>query len=269
MEPPGDALRALCRRDYWLRAWIRQEILLAKDIRGGMSATWDAFGVKGMAANLRDIEDIPESRFIGDFFFHRAKLNNEKPKTLESLLRKYGMSKFSDLRDRVFALLSLSSDCIGFEKQLVDYTIERPMLFFAVLAHCAPADPTTLASQMQDILQVRRHDLICLWYEISDLSASYYDPSNSHLKTIAINYVRQVHNYGNSGDFCHGVRLSTAENDRPTPLDTQTRESEFIRQSHQLLPNALKWLVDLTSVDLRHFAIENCDLGLFFQPTLF
>jgi hypothetical protein len=83
MEPPGDALRALCRRDYWLRAWIRQEILLAKDIRGGMSATWDAFGVKGMAANLRDIEDIPESRFVRDFFFYRAKLNNEKPKTLK------------------------------------------------------------------------------------------------------------------------------------------------------------------------------------------
>lgn len=273
IEPPGDGLRALCRRDYWQRAWIRQEILLAKDIYlycGGLSVRWDEFGVKGMAANIADIEDIPESRFVGDFFFHRTKLNDEKPKTLESLLRKYGMSKCSDLRDRVFALLSLSSDCIGFEKQLVDYTIERPMLFFAVLAHCAPADPSTLASQMQDILQVRRHDLTRLWYQIGDLSAGYYDPSDSHLKTIAMNYVRQVHDYGNSGDFCHGLRLSTAEADRPTPFDTRTRESQFVGQSHQLLPDALKGNLGIfTSEDLKYFAIEDYDLGLMFRPTLF
>ena|SRR5436190_644452 len=132
---------------------------------------------------------IPESRFVGDFFFHRMKLNNEKPKTLESLLRKYGMS--------------------------------------TVLAHCVPADPSTLASQMQDILRVRRHDLTRLWYQISNLSANYYDLSNSDVKTIAINYVRQVHNYGNAGDFCHGPILSIAEDDRPIPPDNRTRESVY------------------------------------------
>lgn len=195
---------------------------------------------------------------MGDFFFHRLKMKTEKPKTLESLLCKYGMSKCSDLRDRVFALISLSSDCIGFEKQLVDYSIERPMLFFAVLAHCAPADPSTLASQLQDILQVRRHNLIRLWYQISGLSVSYYNAFDSHLKTIAINYVRQIHNYRDSSDVClrHSIR--------------GPRESEVVKRSRQLLPDALKGILgDFTSEDLRYFAIENCNIGLLFRPTLF
>jgi hypothetical protein len=273
IEPPHDAIRALCRRDYWQRAWIRQEILLAKDIHlycGRLSVTWDEFGVTGMAANVPHVNDIPESRHVGDFYFHRTKLKNEEPKTLERLLGRYGMSKCSDFRDRVFALLSLSSDCIGHEKQLVDYTIERPMLFFAVLAHCMPADPSTFASNMQDILQVRRHHTTSLWHQIGDHSTCHYDPSDSHLKTIAINYIRRVQNCGDSGDFCHEQGLSTTEDTLPTPLATRIRELAFIQKSHQLLPNSLKGsLGDFTSKDLRYFDIDKCELGLLFRPSLF
>lgn len=272
IEPPAEELRTLCRREYWQRAWIRQEFLLAKDITlycGSSSISWAKFGVQAMVANVKDVDEVPESRLVGDFFFHRQKMNPPRPKTLEAHLNRYGMSKCSDLRDRVLSLLSLSSDCVGCEKELIDYSIKRTLLFFNILAHCAPAKPSIFASQLQDILQVRTQDLVRVWLRIGNESTSYQDLSNSTRKTIAVNYVWAIQSHTDPNDTIYKSTLNIEEGNQIATLDAQF-VSDFIARSHECQSDILGMRVrNLTSRDLKDFAIEDSEVGLLFQPTLF
>lgn len=65
---------------------------------------------------------------------HRGK-NRE---TLEYLLERYNNTECSDVRDRVFSLLSMATDCPEQESKLVDYSISISALFFAFIAHFKP-----------------------------------------------------------------------------------------------------------------------------------
>ncbi|KAI4185375.1 MAG: hypothetical protein L6R41_004177 [Letrouitia leprolyta] len=268
IEPPHEEIRSLSRREYWQRAWIRQELLLAKTINiycGTSSISWAEFGVHGLVANFQDVEDIPESRHVGDFYFYRQRMNPSRPKTLETLLNRYGMAKCSDLRDRVFSLLSLSSDCIGREKELVDYSIERKLLFYALLAFCKPERPSIFASQLQLILQVRSQDLSQIWMQIGNESTRYKDSPGSELKSMAIDYVNAVQSYRRS----NGLPSSTEEDHQIQTPDTRTQICEFITRSNEcFLPiSGGKTAVHFTE-DMKNFAIEDSEVGLLFRPTL-
>ena len=80
------------------------------------------------------------------------------------MIRHYNSStEATDVRDRVFALLSLASDCQGKESELIDYSLSRLVLFFAFLAYFKPANITRIAAAFYEALLVRRVERIKFW----------------------------------------------------------------------------------------------------------
>jgi hypothetical protein len=156
---PSEALQALCRREYWHRMWIKQEIVLAKQIRvccGTKSLPWETFSVWSALACLRTINSNWKDQSHISLAFHRGDLNEGNLKTFQTLLLDYRISLCTDVRDGVFALLSLVSDCAGVELKLADYTLGPPTLFFALVAHFQPDVVGELAMVLQDAQQLSR-----------------------------------------------------------------------------------------------------------------
>ena len=186
------AVSFLNKRPYWRRAWIKQELILAKDItvycgcrvQSGESFFWFAtFLTIDLAEGYDD--------YMSKVYIHRC----SKPETLEELLHRYNNSECFDRRDRVFALLSMASDCKGLESRLVDYSLSVPALFFAFIAHLKPSNLLGFATNLQDVLGVRRVELLKYWKAIS---ADDTINASSHLEELAFDYIRKVENYGKS-----------------------------------------------------------------------
>jgi hypothetical protein len=91
---------------------------------------------------------------------HRSRAKDGRFLNLEQLILDIGKPGCEDLRDRIFAVVSLAVDCIGKEDQIVDYRLNLPMLFFGLIAFCKPKEPSTFAAVLQDILYVTSRDLI-------------------------------------------------------------------------------------------------------------
>lgn len=109
------AFANLCRRDYWYRTWIVQELLLASDVYllcGDTKVSWKALehianviprGPVDTGALLEIIDTLP-------FRFVEQRLR-QQPASLSVLLHTYQDSQCVDPRDKVYAMLALASDC--------------------------------------------------------------------------------------------------------------------------------------------------------------
>jgi hypothetical protein len=159
---------------YWTRRWIIQEVLLGRSV---MIATPSA----------SDVEEIPLS-FLSAFFQNyrdvkyltrleldaidrssaRSLLNHRSQevgtdRTLRDLLISYQDARCTDVRDKIFALVSLSPKASLHLR--IDYTIKPVDLFFEVLAFSGKhdlLDPTGVVSlmlQLQRQLGLSRNDL--------------------------------------------------------------------------------------------------------------
>jgi hypothetical protein len=76
---------------------------------------------------------------------------SERPRirpTLEVLLEEYGESACADIRDRVYALLSLAKDCTTDTFFPIDYTEDKCILFFRTVIFCKPRNPFEFASRL-------------------------------------------------------------------------------------------------------------------------
>lgn len=166
------AIRLICQREYWSRAWIVQEIILAKSAVlhcGNDSADWSAVG---LLLAIRPIQQqivhggTPHiygnlgRRFYVNRFAYHTKDGHRNGEKLASLLQANLHAMCRNPRDRVFSLLSLASDCIGREKDLVDYAIAIPDLFLAVLNFCQPKRVVHFASLLQTALHISMLDLV-------------------------------------------------------------------------------------------------------------
>lgn len=276
-EMPKDAFRALSQRDYWQRAWIKQEIILAKDIFvycGTKSTDGFSFSWWATLASINDIELRWESRFVMELFMHQADLRNGKSKTLEELLQKYNRSQCADFRDRAFALLALASDCAGLERKMVDYTLDRPLLFFALMAHIQPAEPRKLGAILQEAFRVRKTELIKVWDKVSESPCGYIQSHDlPYMQRTAEEYIRQVQEYGKSGlisqDMDYLIEARTKQLD----------DSSFACPSHIPRFIALSYLAQIyNEIDLNsgndlnsvvYFPIEGLDIVLIQKSTLF
>ncbi|KAH8725256.1 hypothetical protein GQ44DRAFT_727062 [Phaeosphaeriaceae sp. PMI808] len=146
-----EALRAFGlfgQRNYWRRAWIRQEVILAKEVTiycGSRALDgWNIF-LMGWLCYMEG--DIWDSKII-DLY------------PLEPLIVRYGRSECGELRGRVFSLLSLASDCDGREITIANYDLDAPALFFALMNLVKPANITEFTSILQEILEIRTCQLL-------------------------------------------------------------------------------------------------------------
>jgi hypothetical protein len=200
-----------------------------------------------------------------------------KSKTLEELLQKYHRSQCADFRDRVFALLSLASDCAGLERVMVDYTVDRPLLFFALMAHIQPADPCKLSVILQEAFQVRKAELIKVWDKVSESPRRHTQNQDiPYMQRAAEDYIRQVQEYGKSELILQDMDYLIEA------ITKQLDDSSLVCPSHTLRIIALSYFAQISNKieilnkngrnvlnDLVYFPIEGLDIALIQKPTLF
>lgn len=168
--PLSRALLDICSRAYWERAWILQEIMLSghKVLHcGPYSTSWSIFcatlnSVPHSLAGtvLREsrekpvyrLSEIPDSQIP-------ASAGWRKESTLEVLLENYGNAACLDLRDRVYALLSLAKDCTTDHSFPINYDENEFILFFRTLIFCQPKNPFKFASYLVSVLSIDKTHL--------------------------------------------------------------------------------------------------------------
>jgi hypothetical protein len=111
----------VCKRSYWTRLWVIQEIGLSKNLRvciGRSSRPWDDF--------LRCLN----RHSSGNFHYENDLINNLDRKrkgrhgsenNLEKLLEDFQYARCKDPRDKIYGLLGLAHDCQDGSIE-VDYT---------------------------------------------------------------------------------------------------------------------------------------------------
>lgn len=124
------ALRHLCKRAYWSRVWIVQEVVLAKRIKlqcGDSEVKWE--GLENILNSMTQLY-TPKRALIAMRMVRSslpARLHELRTMhmnhgcTLSTLLQTTRNSLCSDPRDKVYALLGLSADC-RHGKMVVDYS---------------------------------------------------------------------------------------------------------------------------------------------------
>lgn len=146
------AIEALCRRSYWRRVWIQQEVNLARSYTihcGAKSVTEAAFDNNIFAFQRQQVKTIPARDIITRREYRSTRINNLRMWINFANVR--GL-KTSDPHDYVYGMLGISTDCQhgeimpDYEKPLVD-------LFFEVLAFCHtsndyPGFPKALAENL-------------------------------------------------------------------------------------------------------------------------
>lgn len=153
-----DSINDLANRPYWCRFWVIQEFLLAQDIYlfcGGSLVHWmtfkDNLGI-AIGVNLYSNEDEDFNASADPNAFNALPLvmgrhpdrHPELPQPLSKLLVRYRRSKCKDPRDKVFALLGLTT---WDERRLLarffpDYTMSEEDVVTITLAHLLQTDPS-------------------------------------------------------------------------------------------------------------------------------
>lgn len=122
------AVIELCRLEYWQRMWILQEFGLASDITlycGSKSVHWGSLDTYcNENYPKRGHSGVAAVQFVMDYRAARRRQKNDQH-TLITLLAAFNTRQCADLRDTVFALLGMASDCGGSIDQMaikVDYS---------------------------------------------------------------------------------------------------------------------------------------------------
>jgi hypothetical protein len=134
----GHAMDDICRRNYWRRLWIFQELRLARRIRlmcGSKTAPWDKFqavmefansrsGIAQLDDNTEVVASSPAMRMV--------KLNLKSVDTaLWSLIQETKHLRCFDARDKVYALLGVATK--GHTSMEPDYSLPLPSLLNRLL----------------------------------------------------------------------------------------------------------------------------------------
>lgn len=183
---------------YWERMWVIQEFTLAKDLlllRGRWRLSWKDLN-RTLGSSFEDMNDTLISRSRQDAAYRlvigRRRWEQRSPlttsdTTLESLITIFKSSKCSDIRDRVYALLSLVQTRSDDSKPLYpDYTISPRQLYYRVLGNVrhspalrTPTDWDTFRAELCELLVIprdedfERNDLL---YRASEHERPYQKP---------------------------------------------------------------------------------------------
>lgn len=126
----------ICNVSYWTRAWVVEEIILAKDrvlVMGESEMPWSAFNDYWHVAPPSIQEGILESRAF-QFLESVGSANGPwQPRPLRELLGKYGGQDCSDFHDRIYSILPLAVERPAF---LADYGISKQELLLRTMQEC-------------------------------------------------------------------------------------------------------------------------------------
>lgn len=155
------ALLSVCRRGYWNRLWIIQEVLMARNLVlqcGKSSCTWlrlawlfgallnfnktyrlDAHALHGRDETIKAIQrTIPTSLVLQRQYQNDNHLGALKYKPylcpLLGLFEEFGEAECHDLRDRIFGLQSMAELCCR-EAVPVDYSLTWADIYEKLLEH--------------------------------------------------------------------------------------------------------------------------------------
>jgi hypothetical protein len=148
--PLVEGLNDVCARGYWGRAWILQELLLSgrKIVHCGP-----------YSAPLDHIQDALKSARV-TLKMERHPLGIPKSEhTLEELIALYGEAACGDVRDRIYALLGLATDCTTDRQFHIDYAEDACLLLCRTIDFCKPRNLHGFANRLMQILRV---DIICV-----------------------------------------------------------------------------------------------------------
>jgi len=145
-------LLTLLQHRYWTRAWIIQEVLLAREVYvhcGNQALCW-ADTIQ-MARNLLKASHLPGHRHLQAFgestLMHLHSMRkSRRPRGLPDLLKDYANAGCQDIRDRVFSLIGLvtdrndplfsegsSTDVSVNRKNIIDYNLPLQSLFIRLV----------------------------------------------------------------------------------------------------------------------------------------
>jgi hypothetical protein len=220
---------------------------------------WNRFSTSATLLKLTT-SDKDLDNFVLDLFQHRAEIVGNGLSSLVEVLEKFSNVEATDVRDRIFSLLSLAADCQGKERDLVDYSINCAPLYFAFLAYCKPTNVMRMAVALQKALLVGRARLSKFWHSVTPES-----PQNttSAMKILAFEYVLKVQAYSELAisrlDFDCFFNL-------PNAMDTKvpSKTTVFIAKSYFAT-------IDTGAAKLRNskvFPIAKTNFSIRVQPTL-
>ena len=135
------ALANLCRREYWYRTWIIQELLLASKIDlllGVTKFSWKALEHIANAIKSIDVIESSKAEKIADildslpFRFVEQRVKQQLA-SLGTLLYNYQDSQCVDPRDKVYAMLGFASDCRAGGTLVADYSKDLCQVYMDVI----------------------------------------------------------------------------------------------------------------------------------------
>jgi hypothetical protein len=190
--PAEQAVRALCQREYWGRAWTQQEIALGKRRMLLMCGdTWMHFNFMSLL-RLLDYSVLEGTGAA-------LALQDVEKRSLEDLITgEHMMFQCSDVRDRIFSMLSIASDGDG--EWGADYDISISWLHFGIIGVCKSMDPNWLAVCLVLHLETRRstiEEFLALdapVYESKLLARSRPQVSSSVWKRQGLDFIESIRN---------------------------------------------------------------------------
>jgi hypothetical protein len=136
----------LFKNKYWTRAWIVQEVMVAREIivwYGNDSLLWEEVTHSGTALDQMElaksvVQPCNNALHILQFKANFTKSNQAADFPLDLLMRYFMRQESEDVRDKIFSLIGLvGSNSANIEP---DYTISREHLYERVLL-CAASSP--------------------------------------------------------------------------------------------------------------------------------
>jgi hypothetical protein len=137
---------AFCYSQYWDRAWITQEIVLARRVKF-MAKDSSLDGVLLPFTN----EQICQLRIEN---LHPQTVHQLRGRSLIYLLDKFRLKKSGNLRDRIFSLLALCGDGSSLG---VDYDVKLPALAQHVLRACRASYCLCSVATVGNVLGISSH----------------------------------------------------------------------------------------------------------------
>ncbi|PWY84033.1 TPR-like protein [Aspergillus eucalypticola CBS 122712] len=159
------ALQSLLEQPYWSRIWIVQELMLAKDVMlycGTKSFSWHQLASLRQEIKTHVVyhDSLGISKCTGSVMIAQKMLwdslpQNDQHLPLSDLLMTYGRHKSSDIRDRVYALLGLTSE----NSVQANYNLSVEDIYIDVLGViCKERNPRYQLSAIEHTLQ----EMLCL-----------------------------------------------------------------------------------------------------------
>jgi hypothetical protein len=167
------AMAEWCSNPYWSRTWVIQEFLLTQSanlVCGNRLVDWKpalwlfqslkSLGRSWPKAVAKSILESPVNDLLRQMLERYDASCTTSSKPLASLILANGRSKCLDPLDRVYALLSLASDCYHGHTIEVDYTKSAKILFREVLTFCEipSRDIFPFAEALAEILTIGTAD---------------------------------------------------------------------------------------------------------------